>query len=246
MNIPSKLRPRPVRTRRSLTITSLALTATVLLVAGCRPGEEGTRVAGWSLVDPTQRHPIMISQQPSTISVRVARGSYGLSPHQRAQIIAFLDKYRTVDAGNSRLVIEAPSWSSNEVAAMQAIAEIRSLMTESGFDASSVSVESYPSSTGSQPPIRVSYLRYVAEGPECGRWPTNLASTPANVNYPNLGCATQANFAAMIANPADLVKPRSATPSSAERSDAVWDKYVKGESTVSSKKQDERVQVKGN
>ena len=59
-----------------------------------RTGDEGTRVAGWSLIDPSQRHPIMVTQQPTTLSLRVASGSYGLSPHQRAQVISFLERYR--------------------------------------------------------------------------------------------------------------------------------------------------------
>lgn len=233
------------RGRRPFTL-ALSVSATVLLLAGCHGGlDEGTRVAGWSLVDPSQRHPIMVSQQPSTISLRVARGSYGLSPHQRAQVISFIDRYRSVDAGNSRLIIEAPSGSPNEVAAMQAVAEIRSLLTDSGFDATSVVVEAVPGGPDAQAPIRISYLRYVAEGPRCGTWPTNLAETSSNLTWPNMGCAQQANLAAMVANPADLLGPRSRTPSSGERAHTVWDKYVKGESTVSSKQQDERVQVKG-
>jgi pilus assembly protein CpaD len=222
--------------------SALALTS---VLAGCRPDDE-TRVAGWSLVDPTQRHPIMVTQQPTTLTLRVARGSYGLSPHQRAQVISFLERYRAADAGNSRLVIEAPSGSANEVAAMQAVAEIRALMAQVGFDQSDIAIETVYAVGLAQAPIRVSYLTYVAQGPECGRWPTNLASSPANLNYPNLGCANQANLAAMVANPADLVIPRGRTPRSGERADTVWDKYVKGESTISQKQADERVQTKGN
>ena len=96
-----------------------------------------------------------------------------------------------------------------------------------------------------QAPIRISYSRYVAEGPQCGKWSSNLAETSSNLNYPNLGCATQANFAAMIANPADLVAPRTATPRIGDRDHTVWEKYIKGESTISTKQADEKVQVKG-
>ena len=230
--------------RRSFATLAITATAIVVMLPGCRPGEDGTQVAGWSLVEPTQRHPIMVSQQPTSVSLRVARGSYGLSPHQRSQVIAFLDRYRGTDAGNSRLIIEAPSGSTNEVASMQAVAEIRALVSESGFDPSSVAVEAVHA-TGDQPPIRVSYMRYVAEGPECGRWPTNLAESESNLNYPNLGCAQQRNFAAMVTNPADLLGPRTMTPASRERRDVAWDKYVKGESTISNKQEDEKVKVKG-
>jgi pilus assembly protein CpaD len=47
-----------------------------------------------------------------------------------------------------------------------------------------------------------------------------------------------------VANPADLLGPRTQQPGSAERRDVVWDKFVKGDSTVAKKDADERVQVK--
>ena len=240
---PIEKRARPASVRHPL--AAVVATAVILMLPGCRPDEDGTRVAGWSLVDPSQRHPIMVSQRPTTLSVRVARGSYGLSPHQRSQMISFLERYRSGDTGQSKLVIEAPSGAANEVASMQAVAEIRSLMTDVGFGAASIAVEAYHASSDQQPAIRVSYMQYVAEGPQCGRWTSNVAESEGNLNYPNMGCANQHNFAAMIANPADLVGPRTMTPASRERRDVVWDKYVKGEPTAATKGEDEKVKVKG-
>jgi pilus assembly protein CpaD len=216
------------------------------LVSGCKLFDHpAPQVAGWSVVDPTQRHPILVSQQPSNLSLRVPRGSAGMSPHQRAQVIDFLNRYRAGDSGNSKLVIAAPSGSANEVAAMQAVAEVRHLMSEAGFPDGSITIEAYHEERDPQPPIRISYLRYVAEGPECGRWPANLAEQRDNLPYANLGCATQRNFAAQVANPADLLGPRSMAPAPGERRDVVWGKYIKGESTISQKQADERAVVKG-
>jgi pilus assembly protein CpaD len=186
----------------------------------------------------------MVSQQPSNLSIRVTPGSE-LSPHQRAQLIDFLDRYRARDTGDSKLVISAPRGAANEVAAMEAVVEIRHMMYEAGFGEASIAVEGYHEGRDPRPPIRVSYLRYVAEGPECGHWHTNMAEDPKNVAPPNLGCATQRNFAAMVANPADLLGPRNMTRRPGERRDQVWEKYVKGESTIARKQADEKVQVKG-
>ncbi|MEQ1615702.1 MAG: CpaD family pilus assembly protein [Hyphomicrobiaceae bacterium] len=236
---------RSGRANRGLAVKLALVSAAALMIAGCKPGEEGPQVAGWSVVDPTQRHPILVSQQPSNLSMKVPRGSTGMSPHQRAQVVDFLNRYRGGDSGNSKLVIAAPSGSPNEVAAMQAVAEIRHLMRDSGFSESSITVEAYHEERDPQPAIRISYLRFVAEGPECGRWTTNLAEETKNLPYPNFGCATQRNFAAQVANPADLLGPRSMTPSAADRRDVVWGKYIKGESTISTKQADERSTVKG-
>jgi pilus assembly protein CpaD len=231
------------RTRLALRIAAVSLLA--LAAAGCRQMDEPAKVLGWSLVDATQRHPIMVSQKPATIAVRVARGAHGLSPHQRAQVLDFVDHYRSAANGNSRMVISAPAGSANEVAAMQAVAEIRHELRQSGFDETAVQVEAYHDERDPQPPIRVSFMRYVAEAPECGQWPTNLADDTRNLHYPNFGCATQRNFAMQVANPADLLGPRGTTERSGSRRDQVWDKYVKGESTITQKQSEEKLVVKG-
>ena len=66
---------------------------------------------------------------------------------------------------------------------------------------------------------------------------------PQNLPYPNLGCATQSNLAAVVANPRDLLEPRASTPRSSERRDVVWDKYIKGEPTGAEKAEEEKTTV---
>jgi pilus assembly protein CpaD len=219
---------------RQLVRISLVLMAGVSLAA-CKTPEDHNQVAGWSLIDPSQRHPIMVSQQPAKMSLRVARGSHGLSSHQRAQVVEFANKYNGGNSGNSRLVISAPSGSANEVAAMQAVAELRHILRETGFGEDSINVEAYHEDRDPQPPVRLAYTRYVAEAPECGHFPANLTSGPNNMPHANLGCATQRNFANQVANPADLVAPRGMTAAAADRRDEGVKKYLKGEATDSAK-----------
>lgn len=217
-----------------------------LALAGCRMAEEpGAHVAGWTLVDASQRHPILVSQQPATLSIRVSSGAHGLSPGQAAQISDFLARYRGTDSGNSKLVIAVPSGSPNEGAAMRGVANMRELIREYGFSESTVAVQAYNGGRDPSAPIRLAYLRYVAEGPECGHWPTNLASDPRSLPYPNFGCAQQHNLAAQIANPADLLGPRTMQPPDADRRAVVMEKYRQGTPTGAVKSGDERAQVKG-
>jgi len=224
----------------------LAAAALAVTVAGCKHGEEPSgHVAGWTLVDPSHRHPIIVHQKPTTLAVRVARGAEGLNPNQRAQVVGFLERYRGVGMANSRLVIAVPSGAPNEIAAMSAVTDIRHLARDLGFDESVIAVEAYHMEGDHAPPVKVSYTHFVAEAPHCGQWPTNLAEDPRNVPYPNFGCATQRNLAVMIANPADLLGPRGMTPRSAERNDQVWERFVKGESTITKKDNDEKNVVKG-
>lgn len=225
-----------------LKVIPVALAAVAL--AGCEHTGQGTQVAGWTLIEPSQRHPIMVSQQPSSMTVHVARGSQGLTPSQRAEVIDFTSRYRAGDAGNSRLVISAPSAAPNEVAAMRAVDDIRSLLLEGGFPETAVTVEAYSDDNSSEPPLRLSYMRYVAEGPECGHdWSENIASTRKNLVSANYGCANQHNLAAMIANPADLLGPRSMSGRYSERRDYVYGQYVKGKPTGTERTDDERVRI---
>ncbi len=224
----------------SKTVTLIACSV-VLALAGCKHDENQGKVAGWALVDPAQRHPIIVSQQPQEMSLHITKGAGALSPQQRAQVLGFADSSRAGDAGNSRLVIAAPSGTPNEVAAMNAVGEVRSLLSDRGFSEASIQVEVYRHDNGGDAPVKISYLRYIAEAPECGQWPENLAYNPTNLPHPNMGCANQRNLAAMVVNPADLLGPRTMGDRSAERRDTTWGKYVGGESTTAVKTEDEKV-----
>src|SRR3990172_4937573 len=83
-------------------LAMISLVAAGLL--GCRAAQDtGAHVAGWTLVDPSERHPILVSQQPATLNIRVPAGAQGLSAGQATQVADFLARYRRVDSGNSKL-----------------------------------------------------------------------------------------------------------------------------------------------
>ncbi len=243
----SKILKANRRARSDLrSIKLLAASLAALTMVGCKHVYDPVRVAGWTLIDPAQRHPILVSQEPTDHFIPVARGTLGLTPAQRAELIDFVNRYRATDAGNSRLVVSVPSGAANEVAAMNSVLEVRNLLADYGFSEASISVEAYDAQGAGQPPIRVSYLRYVAQPPECGDWSTNLAYEPTNLPYPNFGCATQRNFGAQIANPADLLGPRSETARSSERRDQVWSRYIRGEPTGAKRTKDDEVDTQSN
>jgi len=219
-----------------LAALALGLTAIAMSLGGCRDLENPTRVAGWSAIDPSHRHPIRVSREPEQMSVQVARGARGLTPVQRAEVIDFAARARAADAGNTKLVIAAPAGSRNEIEASQAVDQIRHLFSQGGIADSSVGLETYRASNEAAAPVRVAFFRYVAEGPECGNWPANLAEDRRNQPYANFGCANQRNFANQVANPADLVEPRSETERSSERRDTVWGKYREGKHTGAERK----------
>ncbi len=176
--------------------------------SGARAREEtGTHVAGWSLVDSSQRHPILVSQQPATLSIRVASGAHGLSDGQAAQVSDFLARYRSKDSGNSKLVIAVPSGSPNESAAMRAVGNMREmirrlrLLRKHGRDAA---LQRRPRLQRAHPP-RLS----------CATWPKHLnagigppiwRTIRAICRIRTSVAPSSTNLAAQIVNPADLAR----------------------------------------
>jgi pilus assembly protein CpaD len=225
----------------------LLLATAAMGLSGCRPGEEepGVHVASWAMIDARQRHPIVVTNEPANLDLRVAANSHGLTPGQRAQAIDFFRRYRGSGAGTARLAIGVPSGGANDIAAVRALADLRVIVGDAGIAETEVSVRPYRAGRTANAPITLSFARFVAEAPECGAWPDNLASDRRNLPYANFGCASQRNLAVQIANPADLIGPRTMAPASAERRDAVYDKYIKGGVTHAKKSEDERLHVKG-
>ena len=121
----------PAKTRCGFT-RLLLIACLPIAMAGCEHDRAGPQVAGWQLIDPEQRHPILVSQQPAVLNLHVAAGSEGLTPSQRGRVADFIDRHRASDAGNSRFVISAPAGSANEGAAMDAASDARRLMLGGG------------------------------------------------------------------------------------------------------------------
>ena len=145
----------PAKARRGLA-RMLIIACLPIALAGCEHDRVGPQVAGWQLIDPEQRHPILVSQQPAVLNLHVAAGSEGLTPSQRSRVIDFIDRHRASDAGNSRFVISAPAGSSNEAAAMDAASDTRRLILGGGYADSSIANEAYHAG-GRDAPLRTSH-----------------------------------------------------------------------------------------
>jgi pilus assembly protein CpaD len=215
-----------------------------LLLSGSLAGcvQSGPRFdAPFMLADPSENHPILVSKTVVALNLQVRSNSYGLTGRQVAELYEFLRGYNQ-DQGE-KLVIRAPSGGANERAVMHAFADLRELLKRHGFTRDMVELEPYYASSETSAPIRLSYLRYVAKGPDCPDWSENISRDPQNMPYPDLGCATQRNLAAQVADPRDLLEPRAETPRSSDRRDTVWKKYIAGDPTGATRSEDEKAVV---
>jgi pilus assembly protein CpaD len=172
-----------------------------------------------------------VRQGEVTLDLPVHPGSSGLDESQKDQVYGFLLNYTSQSA--ERLLIRAPSGGANETAAMHAYDEVRKAMRRAHIDPRLVALEPYFANGDPSAPLRLSYLHFVANPPDCPDWSENIGRDPQNVPWPNMGCATQRNLAASVADARDLLGPRGETPRPGERRDYVWSKYVKGQMTGS-------------
>lgn len=240
-----KMSVRSLPARRHAPLKVLVLSVLAVSLSACKHNESGEQVLGWSMVDAAQRHPIMVTQAPTNLDVEVSRGRPGLAPEQRASVIEFLRRYKR-ESTTGKLVVSAPGGAPNEVSAVQAAGIVKGLARSEGIAWGEIQVEPYSAEEGNpQPPLRLSFVRHAAEAPDCGRFPANIAEEPRNLPFANLGCATQRNLASMVANPQDLLGPRTEqAPRNAQRRDVIIEKWIKGDTTAAKRDGDEKAKAK--
>jgi pilus assembly protein CpaD len=210
-----------------------AAAALAAMLAGCYQAHENLEAVP---NDYRQRHPITLQEGNRTVEIFVGTNRGGLTPVQRADVLAFAHEWKRDATGG--ILIDVPAGTPNERAAGEALHEVQSILAAVGVPPQGMAVRPYrPVDPGRLATIKLVYPRITAEAGPCGLWPHDLgpadfAAYDSNKPYWNLGCATQRNLAAMIDNPSDLVQPRGDSPAYTARRSVMLDKYRKGESTA--------------
>ena len=187
-------------------------------------------------------HRIQVTQTSERMEVPVANGDVALSSGTRAQLQAFANSY--LRYGHGALVLSTPSGAGNSDSASILANETRMSLVNSGVSYAAVAGSSYDASGEAAAPIIVSFARYEAQAPECAPlWEQDLAHQSNNQPWDSFGCATVSNIAAMIEDPADLLRPRDEDPRDSARRTTVMDAYRAGEQTHSTRTGDERVSI---
>jgi pilus assembly protein CpaD len=172
-----------------------------------------------------QEHPIVVEPQVVTLAVRVDDSLASLARGEDQRIAAFAQRWKA--RGQGLLNVATASSATND----GAIVQLRKVLAANGVDKKSMQVSSYPPASGEDnPPITLSFIAYAATASDCGQdWSTNLGFEPRNVPWPEFGCSTQHNLAAIVSDPRDLVEPRTSDPADAQRrSVVISDKYQNG------------------
>jgi pilus assembly protein CpaD len=220
--------PRRRRSTRLLLLTSVALA-----LGACNHRPE---VTPGIPSDVRQRHPIVVKESPRVVELLVGSRRGGLTPDQRADVLAFAHAWNKEATGG--VIIDVPSGTSNAAAAAESVREARSILAAAGVPPRGTEVRPYqPNDPNAFAPVRISYPRVAAEAGPCGLWPEDLGPSVdsrymQNQTHWNHGCSSQRNLAAMVTNPTDLVQPRAEAPIYTARRSTVLDKYRQGQPTA--------------
>jgi pilus assembly protein CpaD len=217
--------------RRSATaLRALAVVGLATSLAGCYSTQRVTEVPYPE--DYRQRHPITLKEREQTVEVFVGRNRGGLSPSQRADVLAFAQEWR--HESTSGIIVDVPHSRLIDRASAESMREVQSIFAASGVPRSAIYMRPYKTPDPTLASIKLNYAKLSADAGPCGLWPHDLGVSldqtyTENRPYWNLGCASQRNLAAMVANPADLVQPRGEASAYAPRRSVAIEKYRKGE-----------------
>ena len=201
--------PRPGQPTRRFA----PLPAAVLALALAACNQQGQALTEGAPTDGYRSaYPIAVTEAPQTLDIPVGTGTAGLSADLRAVVADFgADAARNA---TGPVVVMTPTGSVNQAAADYLGRDIRAVLRQSGVAAVYLRLQPYAVADPRVPaPIRLGFSRIKAVSPPCGRWTADIVpDTRKGDDGAEFGCATQANLAAMVENPNDLLMPRARTP----------------------------------
>ncbi len=186
-----------------LAATAMALGLAVTGMAGCGGASISDDVHP-KLTDPARRHPIVVVAETATLDLAGAHIDKGSEARVFVETTRFMRNYRY--EGRGPLRIEVPRGGGRGIE--MRVQTVRQVAWRNGVPPERLRVVSKSGSDS----VRLSYDRIAAVGPTCGDWSEDVTRNRQNLPYPNFGCATQRNIAAMAANPTDLMYPANETP----------------------------------
>ena len=175
------------------------------------------------LSDPELRHPIQFVAKRETLDVEVPPDADGLSPDQHIDVVRFLERQQ--HEAKSRLVVFVPR-AARPAAIARSLQDIQRHVADAGINYRIIKMTAWERGPNAVPSIRLAYERPIAIAPTCGDWSEDVGRNDERIPYPNWGCVTVHNLAAMVDSRHDLSVPQPEDPRSSERRAESWSTYV--------------------
>jgi pilus assembly protein CpaD len=161
------------------------------------------------------------------ITISAPSGAIGLNAHEAAALKSFAHDYVRLGRGN--VVISVPTNANNSQSAAQVAQEVQRALFLGGIDFSKISAGPYQAQGQADAPILISFGRYETKPIVCEPWTSfDPRKTANNLPPDRFGCAQNANLAAMVADPGDLLGDRKDGPRDAARIQNGIDMHRKG------------------
>lgn len=194
----------------------LSLSAAALL-AGCAT----TGASEPPPMNPLSRYSLRVEPGLDRIALAVHEG--GLSSTQISALHDLAGRY--AGSGMGRIQIQGPS-GDDPVASRQTWA-VRSALEAAGIPGQNIEVIGYDA-PNPRAPVLAGFETVRAAIPNCAAERRDMGGRYSNQSSLGLGCAINANIAAQIADPRDIIGARAMTPSDPGRAAIVFDNYRKG------------------
>lgn len=205
---------------RSLTL--LALAGSTVALAACVGTDASLQRP--APVNSLSRYVLQVEPDQDRIALAVREN--GLSDNQRAALLQLAHRYRA--SAQNGLTVELPE--GDDPVARRSAENVVQALYAAGVSAQHIRYATY-SAPDVRAPVVAGFETIRASVPRCGAQWGNLSRTGENVVASNFGCALNANLAAQIADPRDIVQPRTMTPPNAQRRTVVFEAYRQGQPT---------------
>ncbi len=228
--------PESVRWRRLCVLCGLGL-----LLAACTTAE--MRISGTPVLseDYSQRHPLAVESVRAALNLPGAGGQDRLTPTEVRRVDAFVSSYLAEMRGP--LMISVPGAAAGDARVLGRAKQIADRARRLGLPPDQVLLRVAAEEERAEAPVVVSYEKLVMRIPECGDWSKEASHDWTNTVHSDFGCSTQRGVGLMIADPADLAKPRTAGLRDAARSNLVIQLYRAGVATVAERAEVERAAI---
>ncbi|MES1198991.1 MAG: CpaD family pilus assembly protein [Pseudomonadota bacterium] len=188
------------------------------------------------------RHKIDVEATGARLDIQVARDEVALNAETQTALDAFATSY--IRTGHGAMILSTPSGGDNADAAAIVAQQTRLALVDRGVPYAAIAGSSYDASGQPAAPIVLRFTTYEAHAPECAPiYTQDFAHQSNNQPWPSFGCATQANLAAMVEDPHDLIAPRDEDARDGARRETVMTAYRNGTHTSAERTSDERVSI---
>ncbi|WP_162787067.1 CpaD family pilus assembly protein [Notoacmeibacter marinus] len=192
-------------------------------LAGCGKLHRDRVVTG-AIKDQVEiNHPIRLGAKTTKLEFPVLAGATALTYEQREVIEGFATGWDPRAGGGFQILI--PKGMPNSYAAEAVAGDMVQSLTRIGVPSAMMAAYDYTPATLHQSKLILLRTGLGAIAPVCGDYSENMIDNSENRRYRDFGCSTQANIAAMLDNPTDLLGPRRMTPPDVEARANAIDTY---------------------